>query len=368
MDENDHRSKLCAAAAPGARVPDDALVEMFELLPAKHLHRCKCVSKAWCGLVTDPLHRERYAQTLAGFLHADVGVATAADGEIGGGVCESCREGDGAAESSLRMCRHVMLSKRRITRRFINISRMAEPLIDAAFSFLPPPRAPPAGDGEEFRDVIVDARDGLVLLARVRRHEAPDLHPPARYLVCNPATARWASVPASGWAPTASQQMTRTFLLFDAAASPHAFHLLQFWLDEMDAVRAVHTYSSAGGAWTNRVVPWLDGGWRDWGRAMALIQPGTGAAVAGGMLHLVVDTDGTTGPNNLVAVDEEGSTRRTIPLPRREVAEKDWHSVFVARSQGRLQYVIATKVLLVVLLEEGNLETAMEGECSARGQ
>ena len=39
-------------------------------------------------------------------------------------------------------------------------------------------------------------------------------------------------MPASGWAPAASQQMTRTFLLFDAAASPHAFHLLQFWLDE----------------------------------------------------------------------------------------------------------------------------------------
>ncbi|KAG2632194.1 uncharacterized protein LOC120659575 [Panicum virgatum] len=346
MNENDqyHRSKLsAAAAAPGARVPDDALVEMFELLPAKHLHRCKCVSKAWCGLVTDPLHRERYAQTLAGFLHADVVVATAAEGEIGGGVCESCSEGDGAGaaeESSLRMCRHVMLSKRRITRRFINVSGMAEPLIDAAFSFLPPP---PAGDGAGFRDVILDARDGLVLLARVRRHEAADLHPPACYLVCNPATARWASVPASGWAPAASQQMTRTFLLFDAAASPHAFHLLQFWLDEMDAVRAVHTYSSAGGAWTDRVIPWLDGGWRDWGRAMALIQPGTGAAVAGGMLHLVVDTDGTTGPNNLVAVDEEGSTRQTIPLPRRKVAEKDWHSVFVARSQERLHYVMCVR-------------------------
>jgi len=26
--------------------------------------------------------------------------------------------------------------------------------------------------------------------------------------------------------------VTRTFLLFDAAASQHAFHLLQFWLDE----------------------------------------------------------------------------------------------------------------------------------------
>jgi len=65
-----------AAAAPGpCVVPDDALVEMFGLLPANSLHRFKCVSTAWCGLVTDPLHRQRYAQTLAGFLCADVDVA-----------------------------------------------------------------------------------------------------------------------------------------------------------------------------------------------------------------------------------------------------------------------------------------------------
>ncbi|CAD6220826.1 unnamed protein product [Miscanthus lutarioriparius] len=57
-----------AAAAPGPCVVlDDALVEMFGLLPANSLHRFKCVSKAWCGLVTDPLHCQRYAQTLAGF-------------------------------------------------------------------------------------------------------------------------------------------------------------------------------------------------------------------------------------------------------------------------------------------------------------
>ncbi|XP_034582877.1 uncharacterized protein [Setaria viridis] len=323
-----HGSKLraaaAAAAASGTRVPDDALVEMFELLPAKSLHRFKCVSKAWCGLVTDPLHRVRFAQTLAGFLCADDG------------------GGDGA-ESSHRTCPHAAVSNRVITRRFINVSRMAAPLIDATFPFLPP--APPTGEG--FRDVIVDARDGLVLLARVRRHESPDLHPPACYLVCNPATARWAAVPPSGWAPTTtSQPVARTYLLFDAASSPHAFHLLQFRLDEMDAVRAVHTYSSAEGAWTDRAGPWRDGGWRDWGRAVAPIQPGTGAAVANGMLHLVVDTDGTTGPNNLVAVDEEGNTRRTIPLPRREVAEKDWHSVsymFLARSQGRLHYVMCVR-------------------------
>ncbi|PWZ11146.1 hypothetical protein Zm00014a_028226 [Zea mays] len=58
-----------AVAAPGPCIPDDALVEMFGLLPANSLHRFKCVSKAWCGLVTDPLHRQRFAQTLAGFLY-----------------------------------------------------------------------------------------------------------------------------------------------------------------------------------------------------------------------------------------------------------------------------------------------------------
>lgn len=254
-------------------------------------------------------------------------------------MCEICREG-GGAESSLRVCRHAaaMLEKRRLTRRFLNVSRMVDPLVDASFSFLPPPPA----DAEGLRDVILDARDGLVLLARVRGHEAPDLHPPACYLVCNPATARWAAVPGSGWAPSRSQRVARTYLLFDAAA-PHAFRLLQFWLDDLDAVRAVHTYSSADGAWTNRALAWHDGGWRDWGRGMALIQPGTGAAVAGGMLHLVVDTDGTSGPNNLVAVDEEGRTRRAIPLPRRDVVEKDWHSVFVARSQDRLHHVMCVR-------------------------
>ncbi|AQK70561.1 hypothetical protein ZEAMMB73_Zm00001d016369 [Zea mays] len=50
-----------AAAAPDPCILDDALVEMFGLLPANSLHRFKCVSKAWCGLVTDPLHCQRFA-------------------------------------------------------------------------------------------------------------------------------------------------------------------------------------------------------------------------------------------------------------------------------------------------------------------
>jgi hypothetical protein len=61
------KQRAAAAATAGAcAVPDDALVEKFGLLPANSLHRFKCVSKAWCGLVTDPLHRQRYATRGAG--------------------------------------------------------------------------------------------------------------------------------------------------------------------------------------------------------------------------------------------------------------------------------------------------------------
>ncbi|KAF8732067.1 hypothetical protein HU200_016023 [Digitaria exilis] len=351
-------------------VPDDALIEMFELLPAKSLHRFKCVSKSWCAMVADPLNRHRFAQTLAGFLCLDVFAASASGTAAG---TESCHDGvqddDGRGESSRRTCPHttrLAKSNGRATRRFVNVSRMAEPLIDATFSFLPPPPPPPlSGEGFFFRDVILDARDGLILLARVHDHDSsssPDHHPPASYFVCNPATSRWAVVPSSGWVPSTSQRTTRTFLLFDAATSPHVFHLIQFRVSDMDTVQAIHTYSSADGAWTDRELHWHAGGWRHWGRSMALIQPGTGAAVAiaGGsgllLLHLVVDTDGTTGPNNLVAVDEEGNVRRAIPLPRRDVAEKDWHSVFVSVSQGRLHFVMCVRPPHGCLSEEQPLK------------
>jgi hypothetical protein len=107
---------------------------------------------------TDPLYRQRFAQTLAGFL---------------------CRlDGDGGTESSRLTRPNAMVPERKeTTRRFVNVSGMAEPHPDASLSFLPPP------DGEGLRDVILDARDGLVLLARARGHEPPDLH----RLLCSPA-------------------------------------------------------------------------------------------------------------------------------------------------------------------------------------
>ncbi|XP_066393475.1 uncharacterized protein [Miscanthus floridulus] len=96
------KQRAAAAAHGPCVVPDDALVEMFGLLPANSLHRFKCVSKAWCGLVTDPLHCQRYAQTLAGFLCAD-------------GACESCRRVGSGAESSRRTCPHATVPERKRT-------------------------------------------------------------------------------------------------------------------------------------------------------------------------------------------------------------------------------------------------------------
>jgi hypothetical protein len=148
-------------------------------MDANSLHRFKCISKAWCSLVTDPLHRQRFAQTLAGFL---------------------CRvDGDGGTESSRLTRPNAMVPERKeTTRRFVNVSGMAESHPDASLSFLPPSNA------KGLRDVILDARDGLVLLARAGGHEPPDLHPTACYLVRNTATTRWASVPGSGWVPSTS--------------------------------------------------------------------------------------------------------------------------------------------------------------------
>ncbi|CAD6268223.1 unnamed protein product [Miscanthus lutarioriparius] len=49
-----------------AVLPDELIVEILARLPAKSLCRCKCVSRAWRTLISDPDHRGRFAQTLSG--------------------------------------------------------------------------------------------------------------------------------------------------------------------------------------------------------------------------------------------------------------------------------------------------------------
>lgn len=48
---------------------DDLIVEILSQLPAKSVHRFKCVSKTWRELISDRDHRKRLPQSLAGFFY-----------------------------------------------------------------------------------------------------------------------------------------------------------------------------------------------------------------------------------------------------------------------------------------------------------
>ncbi|CAN6344587.1 unnamed protein product [Urochloa humidicola] len=50
-----------------ADLPDDLIVEILARLPAGSLCQCKCVSRSWRSLISDPTHRARLAHTLSGF-------------------------------------------------------------------------------------------------------------------------------------------------------------------------------------------------------------------------------------------------------------------------------------------------------------
>jgi hypothetical protein len=164
MDCPKTESGEVAVACP----PDDSLVEIFSRLPAKPLFRCKCVSKNWCGLIADRLRCRKFPQTLEGFFAGD-GVES-----YGGFICPE---------------RPV-------------------PLVDPSFSFLT--KLP-----EIKKIVLLDSCNGLVLFGHRR---VSDKYSSLGYIVCNPATEEWVSVPSSDWTP---------YLIFDPAISPH-FQLIQF--------------------------------------------------------------------------------------------------------------------------------------------
>ncbi|CAD6220922.1 unnamed protein product [Miscanthus lutarioriparius] len=57
-------SKMSAGAVPV--LPDDPLVEILSRVPAKSVCRFKCVSKAWCDLITDPDNCKKLRQPMQG--------------------------------------------------------------------------------------------------------------------------------------------------------------------------------------------------------------------------------------------------------------------------------------------------------------
>ncbi|CAN6330732.1 unnamed protein product [Urochloa humidicola] len=274
-----------------ADLPDDLIVEILSRLPAGPLCRCKCVSRSWRALISDPAHRARLAQTLSGFFvfsrpHSAAApsswsfVATRQSPPLQG-------EGEGGA-----------------------------PLVDTALSFLPPSH----GEIE-----MLDSCNGLLLL---RCCSSDQRHP--FYVVCNPATGEWVALPQPSHAPGQKVDaqgygiMTCNAALgFDPAVSSY-FYVFQFMEEEIVeelVVREVEIYSSETGTWVLR-----QSGWDH------LVFFAGQKTYFKGFLYLTSCFHET-----IAAVDTKGQTWRVTDVREDPVRSNICH--FVGHSQGRLLYI-----------------------------
>ncbi|KAL6647567.1 hypothetical protein ACP70R_015004 [Stipagrostis hirtigluma subsp. patula] len=294
---------------PNPSIPDDALVEILSRLPVKPVRRAKCVSKSWRDLIDDPLHRKKLPQTLEGFFFMDW-----------------------ISDSSTW---HLDL-------RFVNRpAREERPMrldVDPRFSFLRAPLLP----GIESL-TLKDSCNGLLLFEKCRKSDPDEV---CSYIVCNPVTRRWGTVPTCDcpWNPPPSRPTSHTHLLFDPSASSH-FSLVKFCYDwgvgeqgEIHIESVVHAYSSETGTWSRSTRDWRveeeQGELERW-RHQDQEPCCEGSAFFNGMLHLLLMDEG-----QVVVVDVQGKTRRIIHLP---IAEKDdpmsYFAPHIAASQGRLHYM-----------------------------
>ena len=126
-----------------ASLTDDLLVEILRRVPIRSLCRFKCVSRSWRNLISDPAHRKKLPQTLAGFFYCSL-----------------------SGEHFPVMAHH-----------FTKVTGKGVPFIFPSFSFLPVP-------SDDL--VLLDSCNGLLLC----RCFEPDPHkgdeiPPFHYAVCN---------------------------------------------------------------------------------------------------------------------------------------------------------------------------------------
>ncbi|TVU18284.1 hypothetical protein EJB05_34373, partial [Eragrostis curvula] len=182
MSYPDPNKKKTAVAGGG--LPDDPLVEILSRVSIKDLHRSKCVARAWRDLVDGPHHRTRLPQTLQGFFFMDE------DNYSRGG-------------------------------RFGFVSLLSRSVVDTSFSFLMRRRRQ-----QEIKVLtLADSCNGLFLFDHGLRSSEPSDR--FGYVVCNPATKHWVTVPRCDVYHT-SRDPRYSYLLFDPVASSH-FHLVQFW-------------------------------------------------------------------------------------------------------------------------------------------
>ncbi|CAL4940152.1 unnamed protein product [Urochloa decumbens] len=288
MEEPDSKKKRSptsvtgtAAAGGGSGLTDDLIVDILARVPVKSICRFKCVSPSWRSLISHPDNRKKLPQTLAGFFYFD--------------EFDSCV--------------------------FVGLAAPPPP---------PPPRSgrplPPSLCDFAFLPAntgggALDCCNGLVLL---NARSASGSEPRASYVVCNPATEKWTTVPPVPEPTQAGKICVSTILCFDPAVSPH-FHVVRLLeadeddgFTEEDLFEGFEIYSSETGGW---VFHPCNSGWSPQRHRSR-------RTYFNGLLHFI-----TGDQRAIAAMDMKGQTRRgKISVPRSREVE------LVGHSQGRLFY------------------------------
>ncbi|TVU50141.1 hypothetical protein EJB05_01498, partial [Eragrostis curvula] len=284
---------------PMDQLTDDILVEILSRVPYRSLLRCSCVSRRWRDLIANPDHRRKLPQTLAGFFyHAPK-------------ICFANASGTGSL-----------------------------PLL----AFLP--------DREGKGIDLLDGCNGLLLCRCFRFADPKEFD----YLVINPATEKWVTVPVSRrW----SNKVEMARLGFQPAVSSH-FHVLEFQLnwdsdddgeDDEDVdgdgyVLGVKIYSSETGQWSYKQSGW---------EVDITLDSDFNSVFVDGILYVIATSC------VIAAVDVEGKTWRIIDFPRSENSRfPDPDVGFIDLSQGKLHLANSDDItgdnLAIWVLEDRNNE------------
>uniref|UniRef100_A0A453GGA3 F-box domain-containing protein n=1 Tax=Aegilops tauschii subsp. strangulata TaxID=200361 RepID=A0A453GGA3_AEGTS len=294
IGRSNKKKKGMEGSDPMATLTDDILADIISRLPYKSTCCCKCVSKRWRDLIYHRHHRKKMPQSVVGFFYE------------GYNECRSPRK----------------------ARYFTNLSREYYPLVDPSLSFLPN-----CGSLD-----ILDACNGLLLCRCWKAADPLKLD----YVVCNPTTEKWVSVPATEW----PSKVGVARLGFDPAVTSH-FHVFEFIDEEAwgvpedeqddDFYRRIHTlaiYSSKAGVWKYQTVK----------QGPFAIPKHSVSSFLNGVLNLAADY------NLIVAVDVEGDNWWLVPIPERPDYVDDTNGIFT--SQGRVYFADSDRSKLSIWILE----------------
>ncbi|KAG0541953.1 hypothetical protein BDA96_02G060600 [Sorghum bicolor] len=284
-----------------AGLPDDPLVEILSRVPVKSLCCCKCVSKAWRDLIADPLNRKKLPQTLEGFFFVVDGCDDNSDSDDRDGKGIGSDDGDGENRSDG--------GDSRISVHFIDVFGRPPRPVDHYFPFLTE-----LPGTEEI--MLLDGCNGLLLFGCRHGSGKPSN---MSFIVCNPATEQWIAVPK----PDKEWPYSSVHLVFDPASSSH-FHLVE--IENMVLFETVRIYSSNSEVWSPVKTDFGD---------LHIRYDLHRSAYANGMVY-VVSYDGM---NQILVMDVEGNTRKTIRAPLQKGNGFRLCYDYVGQSQGRLHLI-----------------------------